>query len=513
MNIVKKMNKEHIGLLLILLVALYTRFYHLGYSDYIGDEHKAFYQPVPEQSAYNYLMNQRKGPMQFLVSHVPYLITGDFRNELAQRIPFAAISVVAIFVFYYFVRKVTGSKLISFLAAFLLTVNGFIVGFGRIAQYQSLNMLFSFLALYFYADVYLSADEKKSFRSSLLGTIFWSLSFLSHWDAIFILPVVVMFFGKFILNKNFSRKFRIKVILFNFLLGSLLLLPFLIPYTSYQLNNQENKTYFARRVEIGHYNLPRYLLLIELYNPFLLTFLLFVFGLSGIFLWKRSRLFAIWFFFAYAVFEILVRKPGTHLYNFIVPLLVLTAITTTTIHNHLKGWLRRLWQLLIFLVAIFLVYQTNFIFIDHQKEYPWEVKNIIDLTALQEERYEKRGIEEDERRYFVLPTPAYDIDQKLPLFGFPHRRYWNEINDYVNGQNALNNERLGYMSNEVKTISEWYMDAHYQADGEYYIIGVKRPLSFVEDYTYPQIGGKTTVHEIIDAAGGTLVRIYRVSGE
>jgi len=99
---------------------------------------------------------------------------------------------------------------------------------------------------------------------------------------------------------------------------------------------------------------------------------------------------------------------------------------------------------------------------------------------------------------------------KKPLFGFAHKRYWNEIDRFVNEKNKENKENLKYISNEVKTISEWYMDTGYGDKRPFYIVGIKKPLSFVEDYKYPQIGGKKTVHEIKNKYGVTVVRIYRV---
>jgi hypothetical protein len=181
------------------------------------------------------------------------------------------------------------------------------------------------------------------------------------------------------------------------------------------------------------------------------------------------------------------------------------------IHNHLKGFLRVLWQIFLVSVLLFLTYQTHRIFIDHREEYPWQTKNIMDLSVWQNKLYDKRHVREEERKYFTLTTKEFNIEQKLPLFGFPHKRYWNEINGFVNAQNRQNDETLGYMSNEVKTISEWYMDTRYQADDDYYLVGIKRPLSFVDDYKFPQIGGKETVYEIENEYGETVVRIYLVS--
>lgn len=509
---IKNKNKilEYLLIVILMLVSIYTRFWHLDYSDYIGDEHKAFIELNGDQTVWEFFMSRRKGPIQFLVSHIPYLITGDFRNELAQRIPFSIISVAAVFVFYQLIKKVTKNIYTAFFAAFLFTVNGFIVGFGRIAQYQNLNLLFSLTAIYFYWDLIYEKSPKKLLKNSILGTLFWSLSILSHWDAIFIIPVVTIVFIRFYLRDDIDKKFKLKTTLLNFIAGCLLLLPFLIPYTKNQVTDTENAQYFRRRVEIGHLNKERYKELIELYNPFITFYLLVVFGAVGALHLKKSYIFTLWLIFGYTVFELFVRKPGTHIYNFIIPLFVLSSIALISIYKKLPKYLNYVWGLLVCVIMIFLFYQTHYIFIDHTDEYPWKQKVFYDFSKFEEKRYDRKKVKTRDRVYHQIITPEYSIDQKLPLFGFPHKRYWNEINDFINEQNHMRDEDLEYITNEVKTISEWYMDTGYGSDRPFFLVGIKRPLSFRNDYKYPQIGGKETIREIENEYGETVVRIYYV---
>jgi len=500
---------EIIFLGILIVFTVYTRFYNLGYSDYIGDEHKAFIELSSGQSLGNFFMTQRKGPMQFIVSHIPYLITGNFRNELAQRIPFSLASLGAVIVFYFLIKKLTKNTYTAFLSAFFLTVNGFIVGFGRIAQYQNLNLLFSFLALYFYADLIGNKNDTNFLKSSLYGTLFWCLSILSHWDAIFIFPVVVIIFFKYLKNQKQESEDKKKLFVKNFILGCFVLLPFLVPYTYFQITNQENMSYFGRRIEIGHFLYERYNLLITLYNPFLTLHILIIFGILGALIYKKSYIFSAWFLFAYSCFELFVRKPGTHIYNFIIPVTVLVSIALASVFEKLPKLLKMVWVLLIVLTLSFLAYQTHYIFIDHHKEYPWEQKTLVDFRELEEKRYKKKRVRESERVYHSLTTKEYDIDQKLPLFGFPHKRYWNEINEFIDSQNKVRNEDLDYITNEVKTISEWYMDIGYGNERPFYLVGIKRPLSFVKDYSWPQIGKKEVVKKIKNEQSETVVKIYR----
>ncbi|GAJ06690.1 unnamed protein product, partial [marine sediment metagenome] len=94
--------------------------------------------------------------------------------------------------------------------------------------------------------------------------------------------------------------------------------------------------------------------------------------------------------------------------------------------------------------------------------------------------------------------------------GFPHKRYWKDVNSFVNEQNELNNENFGYFTNEYPSHARFYMDADYRNNGGFYAIGVKRPISFATDYKFPQIKGKRTVHKVRNEYGDTVVNIYRV---
>ncbi len=468
----------------VLAVTVFLRFVHLGYSDYIGDEHKAFVIVEGQNTLGEFFLSQRKGPMQFVVSTIPYFFTHDFRNELAQRIPFAIANVLAMVVFYKLVEKLTEDKMVGFLAAMFLSVCGFIVGFGRIAQYQSLNLLFSFLALWCYSQL---LGNKPRILYVLGGTLFFSLSVLSHWDAIFILPPIIFIFLKFLKNPQIPAEFKKKVLISNFLLGCLILLPFLISYIWYQLHSVANMEYFSRRVEFGVLNSERYKQLIELYNPFVTFWFYVIGGVLGALFIKKSPMYIAWFLFAFGVFELLVRKPGTHIYNFIIPVIILCALGIVNLVKLLPKYAKVLPFVVVFLLICFLSYQSYLIFVDHTVEYPWAREKIL-------------GYE----------TPKYTLEDKLPLFGFPLKRYWNEINTWVNEQNVKNGESFGYLTNEAKTISEFYMDSEYQAPPKTYAVGVKDPLSFVKDWGFTNVGNKEKVYTIYNDRGEKVVQIYRV---
>lgn len=490
-----------LSLVVLIALSIPLRFVDLGYSDYIGDERKAFIQPDPDQNILEFFLTRRKGPMQFIVSEIPYLITRDFRNELAQRIPYASISILAVCAFFLLIRKLTKSNLTAFLASLLYLANGFIVGFGRIAQYQNLNLLFNFLSLYFYSD--LLYRERRLIRSTLMGTLFFCLSILSHWDAIFIIPLIFLFFITFLKNKDFSSFYKKRLLVYNFILGCLLLLPFLLPYIFVYSGHTDNQEYFLRRVEIGLHNPNLYIDLFRLYNPFIVLEFLALFSLISI-LWVRKLYpYLLWFLFGFAVFELFVRKPGTHIYNFVLPLFVLSGYSIANILKIAPKLLKFVITVSLCILYCFFYYQAYFIFINHYKEYPWQVKQYFPELAI------KHKSDSIGKFLSGLRTPIYGIEDKLPLFGFPHKRDWNEINDTVNKQNSSLNEDFGYITNEDKTISEWYMDAKHRADNGFYIIVIKNPVNFVADSTYPQYPKKTKIAQFMNGTEW-YVRIYRV---
>lgn len=496
-----------LSILFVLVVAL--RFPNLGYSDYIGDEHKAFIQPGVNQSNWDFFMEQRKGPMQFLVSYIPYLFTQDWRNEFAERIPFTVFGTLSIFVFYAFLRKLTKNKYIAFTAAMLLSLNGFIIGFARIAQYQNLNLFFSFLALYFYTDFLRPSD--KLLRSTLLGTAAFCLSILSHWDAIFVLIPILYFFVSFLRNKEITKEIKQKIVKQNFILGMVLLLPFLLPYVYNQFINEANKDYFVRRVSTGGLSFERYDFLFKLYNPFLVfEFLVFFATVSFVFI-RKTWVYVLWFVVNYGIFEIFVRKPGTHIYNFVVPLIILASIGMVYLFEKLPKLIRYLGAFFVLAFFVFFTYQANVIYVDHTIEYPWSQETLF--KDICEPTHNAKGELTSCGKFIsYFTTPEILYDDKAPLFGFPLYRHWDEINAYINTLNRLNNEDFGYITNEVKTISEWYMDADYDGGGDFYIIGVKKPLSFVKDWKFPQISGKRSIMSF-ENNGEEVVRIYRVEAK
>ncbi|KKU51469.1 MAG: Glycosyl transferase family 39, partial [candidate division WWE3 bacterium GW2011_GWC1_47_10] len=336
------------------------------------------------------------------------------------------------------------------------------VAFGRTAQYQSLNMFLSFTALYFYSQ--LITSKQNLVAKTLAGTVALSLSILSHWDAVFILPPIIIFFAKFLLDKTFQREYKIRLLGLNFLLGCTLLLPFLMPFIQTLRMDRANQEYLWDRVGLRpDIDQNGNVFTFSLYNPFLAIWLYAIMGVAGLLAYKKSYIFAVWAAFVLAIFIFLVHHSGTHIYNLTIPVIILVAAgfekTLKVVPNYLG-----------IIVALgmggFLYYQSYLLFVDHKVEYPWEREHILSWK-----------------------TPGHSaLDNMRNKIGFPHKRYWKEINEYVNRQNQENGEDFGFITNEDKSLSSYYMDVErtQNLDGFYYI-GIKRPYSFQTDWKMPQV--------------------------
>ena len=466
-------------------VSIPLRFTNLGYSELQDDEKKAFYvyKAVGGQSPLNFFLNQRKGPIQFFISEIPYSITGDFRNEFAQRFPFALINLLSVVVLYKLLLKLTdGDNLAAVFGALLYSTNGFIVGFSRIAQYQSLNLFFSFLALYFYSD--LVSNPKKLFKSSLLGTLMFCFSLLSHWDAIFYLVPIFYFFAKFIFRKDLSKQYKIKITFANFLLGSLVFLPFLIPYFFVQLQLQSNLIYLQKRVGYSSYGYDLHRLIFDLYNPYITLPLFSCLIAFSIFYLRKNYMYFLWFVINLLLIRYFMAKPGTHIYNYVVPVVFLITVACSTAFSKLSKLTLPIAFIAIITITGVLFYQSYFLFVDHSQEYPWDSKDI-----------------------FYNATKPYRRKEVL-TFGFPHYRNWKGVNNYINSRKL----DCTYISNEGKEVSQIYIDVEFgkQESRCYFIIIVTRPFISTRDgVAFGEASGKPLLY-FYSVRDEQLVKVYKV---
>ncbi len=484
-------------LLLLLALSFFLRFWDLGYSDYIPDEYKSFMILKEGESSSDFFLRQRKGPMQFLTGSFMYYFTQDYANELLHRVPFTLISVVNVYLFYLIVIKLTRNLEKSFeigiISSFIFSFNGFIFGFSRIAQYQNLNMFFSFLSILIFIKIFEQENLVKKILFSFISTLFFILSFLSHWDAVFYLPLLAsIIIFKSIHEKKWKDFF---IVTSTFLISCLTILGTLMFFYLENLsNNSNNQEYLKRRIDFLSSSIETYYNYIVLYNPFLFFWVLIPSLIFSLFYFKKYLHLNIWFLSVFILFYLFFKKPGTHIYNFLIPTFVMMGIFLTEIWDLLLKKipyitafnLKKFRFLPVSLILFFLTYQTYILFVDNKNEYPFESDKIL-----------------------FLNTKEYDYseEEKLPLFGFPHSRNWREINQFLTNENKKYGKELKYLSNEDDGISKFYLHHKYGEGDEFYYIGIKNPQNFIKDIRPRQY---KIVQKILDE-GSPKVKIWIVT--
>lgn len=438
------------ALAVLLVGSGYLRFAHLGYSDLQDDEKKTQVRVYDYETPVDFFLRQRKGPMQFVVAYLPFALFNPKRevNELAVRVPFALANLLSVCVVYGLVYKLTSNRTVALATAWLYSVNGFVVGFARIAQYQSLNLLFSLLSLYFLAD--LPSKGQGYRRAVFLASLFGSLSLLAHWDAIFYLVPTAYFLLKFLRAKTIPGKEKAVCLGIAAVTCALLVVPFSVVYVYSLLGSQpENVDYFFSRVGMAGSSLARHKYIFELYTPEL-ALGLYIGGLiSALAAIRKTGMVVGWFAVNFVVLKLCVITPKTHIYNYVLPAILGAALGYYYLYTWLTARVPRARYGLVTAgvgILVLLTCQSYLIFVDHSYEYPFDPKQVLWHTN----------------------TALYD--KEIITFGFPHARKWKEVNQHIDPE-------CEYITNESKGISQIYVKANYGSSRKcYYLVVIKRPF-------------------------------------
>lgn len=477
------------------------RLANLGYSDFQGDEIKALCRLSPDQSLVDFLLGQRKGPLQFLITCASRLIDPDFSSELNVRLPFSIAGILAVFFFYKLVRLYFGEKT-GVYAALLMATNGLFVAFSRIAQYQSFTVLFTITTIYGLSLACLK--EKWRLWGLYLGMISAAFCLLAHFDGGFVLPPVAYLLFLWV-RKGHSQIKSWK--LWGHLLTAggiftLLVASFYIPYalklSDYQLGYWEERITGASSDSLG---------LFKLYNPTIVVFIYLILMTLSVFQFRREDkylLLIFWVLPPLIFMEMVMSDPRTHFYTYLIPLLVFGGLGFTTIENAIYHWDKKfgsfLGKTINLFVCIFLVCLSHFLLVDHHPEYPWQSKSFL-IWKLQSQTFEG-------------------------MMGFPYSRHWREIGYFLEEQQGENSS--WYISNEKGSITSFYLPVnikifdiavnHPQAilDNEkVYAILVENPQSWITEFlgqsTIEWKSQHTPLKTINDDQGELLAEIYEIN--
>jgi hypothetical protein len=473
---------SYLPLLLLLGGLLWLRLVNLGYSDYQGDEIKALFLPQEGQSPLDFLLAQRKGPIQFVITNLIGFIDPSYQNQFLTRLPFAAASVFAAIFFYLFVKMHFGKK-IALYATFFFSFNGIVVALSRIVQYQSFVIFFSVLALYLFS----LAIKAPGWRVAglYLGMLFWALSVLSHYDGIFIAPFVLYLLWEW--TKRYPEyKKRVKWVHLC-LAGGLFVLILAAFYVPFLLNiSEDTKAYWLKRISGGNDRISSSIVTFKLYNPKVATsiyaglFIFYLAGMAGSIISGlndkstraadtyqtvlKSIVVLLWFLFPWIYMESFVSLPGTHIYAYLMPFTILIALGLLTAENLIKKMAGIKYGKLVYvaglaLVFLLLFYQSHKLFVDHTREYPWEQERFL---------------------FWTLERP--DLAYELPIFGFPYHRHWEQIGDYI----AMSHDSDYYYSNEKESISSFYIPLVRDVDQSGHYVRVKNVQYIYQEQPAPK---------------------------
>jgi hypothetical protein len=177
-------------LLIAALIAVGLRTVNLNYSEFQGDEAKVMVRAAQALEGEEAIVFQhKKGPAQLARVMSAWRLTG-VTNEWMARLPFAWANILGVITVFLCGRRL-GHPHAGGIAACLLAIEGYHVGFGRIVQYQSLVFVLGGLGL-----LCLLAYHATGHGSLVtVSAAFFAGGSLAHYDVILVLPAGLLLVG------------------------------------------------------------------------------------------------------------------------------------------------------------------------------------------------------------------------------------------------------------------------------------------------------------------------------
>lgn len=438
-----------VPLALILLGAAALRLLFLDYSHFQGDEIKALYPPGAPFP--DFLLAQKKGPVQFFTTRVVFALTGRF-VEWQTRLPFSLASLLSVYVTYRLVRDEFGRRP-ALLGAALIGSCGLLVAFGRIVQYQAIGMLLVLLTAHFlFRALRLGAP-----RLLLPGLICYGLALLTHYDALTFAPTLAMLLIVAARNRAGPTRAYLRHL---FLAGAIALclvglfyvpymrqpfFPLVSDYLLHRVAAGQGMRTFTATYELLNLYLPPFYLLLAI--PFLVIGAIDAIRRRGV---PEGLVIPFWFVTTFAFYMVPGGDPRSHVYNYFLPGLILVALGIDTVLAPQKGralaraLIAAAWGVIVLFAGV-----TYYMVVDHTVEHPWEAK-----TA------------------FGYELPNLVAGRVEGVFGFPYRRGLDQIGALVRTRRLPGS----FDSNERDVMADYYFQAPRSPRPDYYFF-VLRPLS------------------------------------
>jgi 4-amino-4-deoxy-L-arabinose transferase-like glycosyltransferase len=478
------------ALAVILVVAAWLRLTGLNYSEFQGDEARAALRAAAVLQGYeNVLFLHRKGPLEILSPATTYVLTGHL-TEATARLPFALASLAGVLALYLLGGRMFG-PLAGCVAALLLAVDGYFIGFARIVQYQSVVLLTTtatVLILY-----QLPQRRAAAIRWLTLAAFLIATGALAHYEAILaLIPALYLIWRWW---RGGQLPCPTTALLAALVTGAIPLTLFYLPYilspsfantyayltgerigdappynhlADFFLRTTLYSTSYAVLLQIGLAALA----LVQLYRRGLrspwswvagvimvagvawsfvqphwlviggqdLTGLFFLAAFAGAWFLPNvatpERMLWGWFGLLVVLALFLVEKPRTHVYVFFIPWVLLSGMTA----QRLTGWLGQVWSPLA-AQAVAAASMAACLLLFGAYAYWYFVHNQIEVF---------RTWHENRPRGYWTP---YDEPDTRSLFGFPQRNGWKLAGVlYAQGELAG-----AYTTNGVdEWVTDWY---------------------------------------------------------
>jgi 4-amino-4-deoxy-L-arabinose transferase-like glycosyltransferase len=476
-------------LVALLLVAAFLRLTNLGYSEFQGDEARAMLMAAGAlRGQDDILFLHKKGPVEVLLPATFYALQGT-ADEFTARLPFALASLAGVLSVYILARRLfPHHTLAAPVAAGLLAVDGYLVAFGRIVQYQSVVFLMMTLAAWCFTLWYRDPDPVLA----ILAAFFVAVGTLAHYEAVLVIPFMAWLFWARGRREGWplgrwARQALGPVLIFALIAGA-----FYIPFIRHPHFTQTAQYITERRIgeELLYNNLTRFFHLATFYNStYYIVFLILgllalvvgqlrvslrptslavaiqavlAVGLLGVVLFPQALVIqglnlaflpfaatlaaliaaprvttelkatVLWFGVPFLIASFLILKPNTHFYTMFPAWAILVGVAISYLIAALDGRIGRAALILggIVLLALF-GYYVYIVFVRHTPDY-------------------RRGYPATRPAFY--PVVYGDQVPKGGVFGFPHRGGWKAIGALY-AQGVLQGS---YSANEEPLITSWY---------------------------------------------------------
>ena len=491
----------------LLVLAATLRLVNLGYSEFQGDEVNALARLQPGQSLLDFLLHQRKGPVQFLITYVYGWFDPTFGHELLVRLPFAVAGLLSVWVLYRLVCLYF-DQTIAFYAAFLLATNGIFVALSRIVQYQSVVTLGILLTLYWLT----LAIYRERYRISglYLAGCAMLVTCLAHFDGFsVVLPALFLLTLWYRGNRDVLPPGRARSHLIA--LGIMVVVPVAAFYAAFYVSIQPDTIEYWKARWAGKPSVSTSVF--AFYNSWPATIITLTLGIIGApLLWRWPRdtrlLIALWLVPPLLVTELVMSTPRTHIYTYILPGTILVALSLSALAQVIASRLRKRFPAFsrrtmlahipgMVLIAFFFGV-TYTLLVDHDPEYPWR-----------------------DKRFLFLKLHGKAMDG---IMGFPYRRHWAGVGDYLDKHAGPGVQY--FATNERPNLAAFYLPSRFKlaeagAGGsaagpdrnEIYVLQVERPQSWHKrirhlDAHWQKRG--TPLRAFSDAEGRLLITVYSV---